>query len=410
MDRHDCPTCTALERADAEGRLTIYVDDGLQGPVFPPEGETLEIFGVNSDRNRELMRCRDCGTLYRCWHRHEYDAYGPSYEEYHMERVEDAVAAVVAPLFDPLAPDALDAVFARALRDDSAWVRKAAVLVLQSAPEKAGDAALRALAEGLADADYETKMACVDALDAAFKGRGAAQARAVLAVLADLGENFYNVKYLRSACQEEIDAPAKELPKPALAEAGRTPPAKPPAAEPPPAAPPPTDPPQATSATAPVDLSTGEDLVGKSIPDLEAEFNRMISTSRVPPSAAQQLLESYALSTQVADSAQRGNAQRTFLVDAIVAHRKPEMQLKPGEHTSSFDLQRIAVSMPIRADSPLYGDIVKHHNAVGILQNEFDHWTYSDDNEFHRRLALVAFINEHARDPGILEAEERKQR
>jgi len=224
MERKDCSTCAALERADAEGKLDIYVDDGQSGPAFPLEVEALETFGVHSDR-RELMRCRDCGTLYTCWHRHEYDAYGPSYEEYHVDRVEDAVAAVVAQLFEPLAPDALDAAFARALaapahqRPVERQVRKDAVLVLQSAPEKGGDATLRALAEGLADADYEIKMGCYDALHAAFKGRGAAQARAalaVLAVLADLGENFYNVKFLRSACQEEIDAPAKELPGPAL--------------------------------------------------------------------------------------------------------------------------------------------------------------------------------------------------
>ena len=216
MERKDCSTCAALERADAEGKLDIYVDDGQSGPAFPLELEALETFGVHSDR-RELMRCRDCGTLYTCWHRHEYDAYGPSYEEYHVDRVEDAVAAVVAQLFEPLAPDALDAAFARALRNRSAW-RKAVVLVLQSAPEKGGDATLRALAEGLADADYEIKMACFDALEAAVKGRGAARAHAVLAVVADLGENFYNVKWLRIACQDEIDAPAKELPGPALAD------------------------------------------------------------------------------------------------------------------------------------------------------------------------------------------------
>lgn len=413
VEKKDCPTCTALERAEAEGKLNIAVEDDTGGPGLPPEVGRLETFGVDSIR--ELLRCRDCGTLYRYSSRYEYDAYAPSYTSFEVHRVQDAVTAVVAPLFEPLAPDALDAALAGALRNKSSQVKMAAVLVIQSAPEKAGDAALRALADGLAAKNYEIQMACYDALRAAVKGRGADRAHAVRAALAHLGKKVYNVQDLRSACQEEIDAPAKELPRLPRAEAVQTP-AKPPAGEPPPAAPqvappPPTDRPPAAPPTAPAALPTAEELRGKSIADLEAEFRRLLSTSRTPPSAQQQVLESYALSTQVADRAQRESAQRTFLVDSIIAHRKPEMQLKPGERISSFDLMGIAARMPIRAESPLYGDIPKHQNALGILINEFDHWTYSpEDGEFHRRLAWVAFINEHAKDPGILEAEERKQR
>ena len=95
----------------------------------------------------------------------------------------------------------------------------------------------------------------------------------------------------------------------------------------------------------------------------------------------------------------------------VVAPVKAETQLPPGARIGSMDLVGLAARMVVKTESPLHGDIPKLHAALGILQNEFDQWTYSpEDAEFHRRRALVAFINEHVKDPGFLEAEERKLR
>lgn len=207
--RKDCPTCAALERADAEGKLDIYVDDGQENPGFPPEAESLEAVGM--DGNQELRRCRDCWTLYRYSFRYESGgSTSQSYDEYHLARIEDAASAVVAPLFEPLAPEALDAALATALRSGIPWAQTMAVVAFQSAADKGAsfDAALRAAAKGLADRGSDVCVACYNALHAYRKKRGPAGARAVHAALAGLDEDMYGVRWLASVGKEERNATA----------------------------------------------------------------------------------------------------------------------------------------------------------------------------------------------------------
>ena len=149
------------------------------------------------------------------------------------------------------------------------------------------------------------------------------------------------------------------------------------------------------------------ELRRKSIPDLEAELHRLTSSSRMPPSASRQLFESYALHTELSDAEQRENAKRTFLVNSIVAYRRPEMQLTPTERTSVKDLMSIALTMPIKAESYAGTTVVQRHEHLVNLVNEYDQERYApEDRDFYRRLALAFFIRENAADPRILESEE----
>jgi hypothetical protein len=146
---------------------------------------------------------------------------------------------------------------------------------------------------------------------------------------------------------------------------------------------------------------------GKSVADLEAELRRLLAASRMPPSACRQLLESYASSTQLPDAAQREKAQRTFLVSVIGAYRNPEFHLKRGEDRSVSDLTRIAMTMPLKAESLVGAETLQRHAALTDLLAEYEQERYApEDRDFYRRLALASFIAENAADPGVLESRE----
>jgi hypothetical protein len=409
VEGKDCPTCIALERAGKEDRLDICVNDGEQDPGLPPEVERLEVLCSDKYRDRRILRCRDCGTFYRYSQRYEYSSNSPSYDEYHVYRVEDAVAKAVAPLFGSLAQDALDAALARAFRSDDEEVRKIAALVLESAPEKGGEDALRAAAEGLADRDSEVCVLCYNALVQALSGRGSARARIVLDVLAALGKQVYGVSTLSSLCQDELRTePLQATSRAASSSPAASPPADvaPAAPSPVPAAtaPAPAAPPPAPASAA---LPTEEELRGKPVADLEAELRRLISTCRMPPSAKRQFFESYELNTQLGDAAQRVNAQRTFLVNSILAYRGPEMQLTAEERMESSELIAMAMSRQFKEGSPVGADTMSRQNALGILLNEYEQGLSqekytSEDVDFHRRLALASFIRDNGADPVVL--------
>lgn len=153
-------------------------------------------------------------------------------------------------------------------------------------------------------------------------------------------------------------------------------------------------------------LPGAERLLKRSIKKLEAELRRLISTSRMPPSAGRQLLESYALNTQLADAAQRETAQRTFLVNAIVAYRRPEMQLSPLERGSAWNLEALALTMPIKAGSYLGDDRERRRAALDDILSQYEQETFStEDRELYRRLALASVIKDNADDSAILDSD-----
>lgn len=576
VETKDCPTCVALARAKAEGKLDFAVEAGQEGPVFPPEVARLEVLASDRDRDREVSRCRDCGMVYLYQHRYEYDAYAPSYDSYHMYRVDDDELAVVAPLFQPLEPGALDAAFARAFGSNSADVKAIAALARGSAPERERAAARKIRLHKLPGGAGHIQLVYVPAGDF-LMGDGkwtmpmeqgfwigrfpttwreyevfcTATRRAKpnrpdrWSRAPGMDDPVVNVSWddVIAFCQwAGLDLPTEaEWEKAARGTDGRVFPW---------GDDPPTsdrcvfrefgspyddwwdsqygdgaDPPQGTSPV--VDASggpsrprgaspfgaydmagnvwewcrdpshdssgralrggsygvnlvpsgdhgdtgscrsafrypnrlpdpaygqdeigfrvclrepdvdadavrqvevqqrerspsqqvsdidrgarqpvppTSEELLGKPIPDLEAELRRVTSTARMPPSAVRQLFQSYESSTQLADALQRENAQRTFLVNSIIEYRRPEMQLTPGERMASDDLVRVFLTRRFREGSPVSADPIPRRNAIGILLNEYDQGLSeekytSEDVDFHRRLALAALIKENVADP-----------
>jgi hypothetical protein len=146
--------------------------------------------------------------------------------------------------------------------------------------------------------------------------------------------------------------------------------------------------------------SGAEELLGKPASDLEAEFRRLASSCRLPPSAVRQLFESYALQSRLAEDAQRESQQRTFLINAIVVYRRPELRLRPGEDWPAAELMKIALTMPMRDDPT-----ARHRRDIlGNLLEVYDQETFApEDRDFYRCLALADFIKNNAADPGILD-------
>ena len=140
-----------------------------------------------------------------------------------------------------------------------------------------------------------------------------------------------------------------------------------------------------------------EELLRKSVADLEAEFRRVTSKSRMPPSAVRQLFESYALQIRLVDAAQRETSQRTFLVNAIVAYRNPGLQLQPGEELPLSELTQIALTMPLQSGS--YADALPRQETLDNLLQQYETFE-TEDREFYGRLALADFIKGNRADAG----------
>ena len=157
----------------------------------------------------------------------------------------------------------------------------------------------------------------------------------------------------------------------------------------------------------PPSVERGEGQVGRAVSELEAWLRRLPYTYRMPPSALKRIFDSYALHTQIADAAQRENAQRTFLVTTILAYQRPELELKPGEGMQVSDLMLIALTMPIKTGSLVSTATPQRQEALANLLNEYEQETYApEDRDFYRRMALAYFIKANAADPRILEVEE----
>ncbi|MBI3370301.1 MAG: hypothetical protein HY017_00910 [Betaproteobacteria bacterium] len=182
VQRQGCPTCIAIEQGGVgEGRrgsLTECTEAGREdSPHLPPEAARLVTIG-GDDRYGELKRCPQCGTLYGYMHHYEYSSNSASDDDHTLWRVEDAVAALVAPLLEPLAPALFDAMLADALRSGNKDVRHIAIGILHGAAGKGPlDAAIVAAAEVRAAAeasrDHEIMHGCDSALSSYTRSRGA---------------------------------------------------------------------------------------------------------------------------------------------------------------------------------------------------------------------------------------------
>ena len=166
------------------------------------------------------------------------------------------------------------------------------------------------------------------------------------------------------------------------------------------AAPPPTG--GGGSPTTLANLPPGsEELIGKPIPDLESELRRVVTKSRLPPSSIKQVFESYALQSRLAAPDQREQYQRSFLINLIVAYRKPELRLQAGEDRSVADLKHIFLTTPFKNKD------MKDETRQTILENllkAYDGDSFKpEDRDFYRRMALANAIKSYAEDPSVLE-------
>lgn len=148
-------------------------------------------------------------------------------------------------------------------------------------------------------------------------------------------------------------------------------------------------------------------MIERSVAELEAWLRRLRYSYRILPSSLNQLFESYALHTRIADAAQRDKAQRTFLLTAILAYMRPELALRPGEGMQVSDLMQTALTMPIKTGSLVGSAAPQRQEALADLLSEIEQETYApEDRDYYRRIALAHFIRENAADPRILEVEE----
>lgn len=148
-------------------------------------------------------------------------------------------------------------------------------------------------------------------------------------------------------------------------------------------------------------------MVERSVPELEASLRRLPYTHRIPPSALNQLFESYALHTDIADAAERDKAQRSFLLNALLAYARPEWAMKAGEGMPVSALMQTALTMTLKAESLVGAATAQRQGALTDLLSEIETDIYApEDRDFYRRQALAYFIKEHAADPRILEVEE----
>lgn len=175
VKREDCRTCMALAQAGVgvkyDGQLAMDCSDDApsDAKMFPPEVAKLVVV-ADCDRppttpieqdardvrrgvlgvdcgDRHLRRCRECGTLYR--YSHSYSNNCPGRTDVHsIWRLEDAVGTVVAPLLEPLSPQAFDAALADALRSQLPDARDAAALVMEGVAGKSVASPWEPWAEG----------------------------------------------------------------------------------------------------------------------------------------------------------------------------------------------------------------------------------------------------------------------
>jgi len=156
-----------------------------------------------------------------------------------------------------------------------------------------------------------------------------------------------------------------------------------------------------------VQLIVPPDPVPGSVAELEDRLRRLPYSYRIPPSALDQLLESYALHTQFDDPVQRENAQRTFLLTSIFVYERPEFALGPGEGMQVSDLMQIALTMQLKTESLVGNATAQRQEVLANLLSEYEQESYAPkDRDYYRRLALAHFIQEHAADPRVLEVKE----
>ena len=157
-----------------------------------------------------------------------------------------------------------------------------------------------------------------------------------------------------------------------------------------------------TSATSLASLPAGaEELISKPIPELENELRRVCARSRLPPSALKTVFESYALQTRLAAPDQREQYQRSYLINLIVAYRKPELRLQSGEDKPVAELKRIFLSAPLKNKN--ITDETRHQMMDNLLK-VYDQDTFKpEDRDFYRRMALANLIKTNVEDPSVLD-------
>src|SRR5262249_6235781 len=160
---------------------------------------------------------------------------------------------------------------------------------------------------------------------------------------------------------------------------------------------PPTSPTLGSGTSPPIAASPqAETLLARSLPELESELRRLLAHARVPPSMVRQLLDGYAVSARSMNDDQR----KGYLTQLILAYRKPELRLAPGEDKPLKEL--IALYLSMKTKNPMT-DEVRRQVLDTVLKNYDESSSIAaEDRDFYKRTSVVGLIKSYAEDPGIL--------
>jgi serine/threonine-protein kinase len=174
------------------------------------------------------------------------------------------------------------------------------------------------------------------------------------------------------------------------------------------AAPPPGARDVASPGTAPLNWpmpAGSEELLSRPIPELEAELKRLLAHSRLPPSAIRQTLEGYVLNARMAPEADRDRWRRSYLINLIVAYRKPEMRLPVSEDRPLDELIGLFKTMSTKTQL----DDQTRQRILETSLKAYDGDSFKpEDRDFYRRMAVAGLIKSYAEDPRLLEKQKKK--
>ena len=138
-----------------------------------------------------------------------------------------------------------------------------------------------------------------------------------------------------------------------------------------------------------------EVLLARSLPELESELRRLLSHARIPPSMVRQILDGYAVSARGMSEEQR----KAYLAQVILAYRKPELRLSPGEEKPLKEL--VALYLSMKTKNPMT-DEIRRQVLETVLKNYDESSFATEDRDFYKRTGVVSLIKSYAEDPGIL--------
>ena len=136
-------------------------------------------------------------------------------------------------------------------------------------------------------------------------------------------------------------------------------------------------------------------MMAKTVTQLERRLKRVMSTSKMPPSSLDKVLEGYARSMTLWPLERKQKLRKQYLVSLITTYQRPALQLKPHERQPMAEITRIYLSMKTKNN-------LSRQQRQKILKNVYK--TYDQpsfavkDRPFYRRMALLGLIKSYASD------------